>query len=148
VADPDAGPAGAAGPAGEAGPTAPSIADFYDADPRRRESEEVEYGDGWTRQDDVHATYRVSHVLDTQELYSVREPHPGGILARYLDQLNVDQADVDELAVQVLAVLPPETVAAALEGWQQAMNGTDSLPWVLSRVADARPASSPGGTAT
>jgi hypothetical protein len=111
-----------------------SIADFYDADPRRRESEEVEYGDGWTRHDDVHATYRLSHVRDTGELYLVREPHPGGILARYLDQLGVDQADVDELLVEVLAVLPAEEVDRVLDGWQQAMHGTDSLPWVRARV--------------
>lgn len=118
-------------PAGGAG----SIAAFYDADPRRRSSEEVEYGDGWTRADDVRATFRLSHVLETGELYTVREPHPGGILARFLDQLNVDQADVDELAVEVLAVLSPQDAAARLEGWQQAMTGTDSLPWVHARVA-------------
>jgi hypothetical protein len=117
-----------------------SIAAFYDTDPRRRESEEVEYGDGWTRHDDPTATYRVSHVLETGELYTVREPHPGGILARYLDQLNVDQADVDELAVDVLGVLPPDAAKTALAGWQEAMAGSDSLRWVMARLADVQPA--------
>jgi hypothetical protein len=120
------------------GARVPSIADFYDENPQRRESEEIEYGDGWTRHDDPRATYRLSHVVETGELYTVREPHPGGILARYLDQLNVDQADVDELAVEVLAVLPQDTVQTVLTGWQQAMTGTDSLPWVHQRLADAR----------
>ncbi len=123
-----------------AGGSAASIAAFYDADPRRRESEEVEYGDAWTRSEDVHATYRLSHVLETGELYTVREPHPGGILARYLDQLNVEQADVDELRVDVLGVLPPEQVQQALAGWQDAMTGTDSLRWVLERLAGRSPA--------
>jgi hypothetical protein len=112
-----------------------SIADFYDADPRRRQSEEVEYGDGWTRHDDVHATYRLSHVLATGELYLVREPHPGGILARFLDQLGVDQADVDELTVEVLGTMPADEVDRTLDGWQQAMEGTDSLRWVRERLA-------------
>jgi hypothetical protein len=118
---------------------ATTIAEFYDADPRRRESEEVEYGDGWTRPDDANATYRVSHVLTTGELYAVREPHPGGILARYLDQLNVDQADVDELTVEVLTVLPGEDADRLLADWQSAMTGTDSLRWVHQQVAGHRP---------
>lgn len=111
-----------------------SIADFYTADPRRRESEEVEYGDAWTRRDDPIATYRLSHVLETGELYAVREPHPGGILARYLDQLGVEQADVDDLTVDVLATLSTEQVVTALDGWQNEMEKTDSLLWVLSRL--------------
>ena len=119
---------------------APSIADFYDADPRRRESEEIEYGDAWTVHEDAAATYRINLVVDTGELYAVREPHPGGILARYLDQLNVDQADAGQLTVEILAVLTPDDAARLLEGWQDAMTGTDSLPWVLERVAGRSPA--------
>jgi hypothetical protein len=121
-------------------PGTTSIAAFYDADPRRRESEEVEYGDAWTRSEDSTATYRLSHVLATGELYVVREPHPGGILARYLDQLNVDQVDVDELTVDVLAVLPADEVPRALAGWQDAMTGTDSLRWVAERLSGRSPA--------
>lgn len=117
----------------------PSIATFYDEDPRRRTSEEVEYGDGWTQAADSHATYRLSHVLDTGELYAVREPHPGGILARYLDQLGVDQADVDELTVEVLAVTSSADLDRALAGWPEAMQGTDSLPWVRERLAGLAP---------
>lgn len=116
-----------------------SIAAFYDADPRRRESEEVEYGDAWTRHEDAQATYRINHVLATGELYAVREPHPGGILARYLDQLNVDQADIDQLTVEVLAVLAPDEAARLLDGWQDAMTGTDSLPWVEQRLVGRGP---------
>lgn len=119
------------------GGSAGSIADFYDADPRRRESEEVEYGDAWTRSDDVHATYRLNHVIETGELYTVRELHRGGILARYLDQLNIDQADMSELTVEVLAVLSPGEAQQVLNGWQAAMTGIDSLPWVLERLRRA-----------
>ena len=116
-----------------------SIADFYEADPRRRNSDEVEYGDAWTRHSDATATYRLNHVLDTGELYVVREPHPGGILARYLDQLNVDQADVDQLSVEILATVSPEEAAHLLDGWQDAMTGTDSLRWIQQRLAGRGP---------
>jgi hypothetical protein len=126
---------GSASSGSAASGSALSIADFYDADPRRRDSEEVEYGDAWTRHSDATATYRLNHVLDTGELYVVREPHPGGILARFLDQLNVDQADVNSLAVEVLATVPAEEAAQLLDGWQDAMAGTDSLPWVEGQLA-------------
>lgn len=112
-----------------------SIAAFYDADERRRDSEEVVYGDGWTRHDDGSATYRLSHVRDTGELYLVREPHPGGgILARFYDQLHVDQASVDELTVDVLATLSGAGADALLDGWEQAMTGPDSLAWLYGRL--------------
>ena len=111
------------------------IAQFYDADPRRRSSDEITYGDGWTLRSDKTATYRVNWVCDTGEVYAVREPHPGGLLARYLDQLALDQADITELQVEVLAVVPERAaVERALDGWEQEMESGDSLGWVRGRL--------------
>jgi hypothetical protein len=116
------------------------IAGFYDADPRRRESPEVSFGDGWRRPGDPHATYRLSWVAETGELYTVREPHHGGLLASYLDQLRIDDPDVDELTVEVLAVLPTQqAVEAALSGWRRKMEHHDSLEWVARRLAASSP---------
>ena len=78
-------------------------------------------------------------VLETGELYAVREPHRGGILARYFDQLGVEQADVDELRVTVLRTAVDEPEAARLlDGWQEHMHGTNSLPWVEQQLSAAR----------
>ncbi|WP_420849108.1 hypothetical protein [Parafrankia soli] len=112
-----------------------NIREFYDADPRRRASEEITFGDGWTTADDEHSTYRLNWVVDTGEIYSVREPHPGGILARYLDQFRVDQADVDELLVDVLADTDRYAVEAALAGWPAVMPEKDSLSWARRQLA-------------
>lgn len=117
-----------------------NIHEFYEADERRRESEEVQFGDGWTDDADAHATYRAKWVVETGELYTVREPHPGGILARYLDQLGIDQAKVGDLLVDVLAVsddLP--AVEAALDGWESAMDAENSLRWLRARAAAVAP---------
>jgi len=115
-----------------------SIAAFYEADERRRASEEVVYGDGWTRHDDGSATYRLSHVVDTGELYLVREPHPGGgVLAPIYDQLDIEQASVDELTVEVLTTVGGGEVGELLDGWEHAMTGPDSLTWLHARL-DAR----------
>lgn len=111
------------------------IRGFYDGDPRRQESEEVLYGDGWTSAGDAHATYRLTWVADTGELVVVREPHPGGLLARYLDELRLDQADVDELRVEVLAEgLAEADVDRRLEGWQEAEARDDSLSWLREQL--------------
>ena len=110
------------------------IGDFYDGDPARRESEEDNFGDGWTTEADQHSTYRANYVRDTGELYVVREPHPGGLAARYLDQLDVDQVEVEELTVEVLGRFSDEDAArAALAGWQDAMPHHDSLTWLRGR---------------
>jgi len=112
------------------------IRGFYEGDPRRQQSEEVLLGDGWTDDGDRHATYRLSLVRDTGELYLVREPHPGGALARYLDELHLDQPDVAELRVEVLATGTSEPeVDALLAGWPEAVAGEGSLAWLRSRLA-------------
>ena len=118
------------------------VHEFYEADPRRRDSEEHVLGDGWTDTGDAHATYRLSWVVDTGELYLVREPHPGGLLARYLDELRLDQADVDELRVEVLLTEPDEAaVDALLAGWPEVEADDDSLVWLRERVSGASRAS-------
>src|ERR1700712_291884 len=98
------------------------ISEFYDADPRRRESEEVSFGDGWSTEQDQHSTYRANWLFETGELYTVREPHPGGLFARFLDQLDIDQVEVNELTVEIMGVFQDEdAVKAALDGWPKHM---------------------------
>jgi hypothetical protein len=117
------------------------IAEFYDGDPRRRESSEVQFGDGWSTEQDQHSTYRVEWLNETGELYVVREPHPGGLFARYLDQLDVDQADVQQITVEILARYADEAeVQRALAGWQTEMTHPDSLSWLRKRTQPAEPA--------
>jgi hypothetical protein len=116
------------------------ISEFYDGDPRRRESSEVAFGDGWSTEADEHSTYRANWLFETGELYVVREPHPGGLFARYLDQLDIDQVDVNELTVEVLGTFDDEeAVQAALAGWDKHMLKHESLTWL--REAAAAPAS-------
>ncbi|MBL7501385.1 hypothetical protein I6A84_10525 [Frankia sp. CNm7] len=113
-----------------------NIQEFYTADPRRRESEEVAFGEGWTEHADPASTYRLSWVEQTQEIYAVREPHPGGgLLAPVLDYYNVHQADVDELRVDILAVADLASVDAALAGWHDQLGERDSLRWARQRLA-------------
>ena len=49
-----------------------NIEEFYEADERRRRSEEIELGTEWHDRDGVR--HEVSWVADTGELYVMREP--------------------------------------------------------------------------
>jgi hypothetical protein len=110
------------------------IGEFYDGDPARRESEEINFGDGWSTEADQHSTYRANFVRETGELYVVREPHPGGLFARYLDQLDVDQVETEALTVEILGRFNDEEAAQrALAGWPDAMNHHNSLSWLRAR---------------
>jgi hypothetical protein len=114
------------------------ISEFYDGDPARRESDEINFGDGWSTEADKHSTYRANYLHDTGELYVVREPHPGGLFARYLDQLGIDQVDVEQLTVEVLGRFDSaDAVQAALAGWHKEMTKHDSLTWLRERTAAA-----------
>lgn len=122
-----------------------NIREFYEQDPRRRESDEIGFGEGWTVHDDPSATYQVRWVERTGELYAVREPHPGGgLLSRFFDYFNVHQADVDELTVQILAVADRPAIEEALAGWPVVMGERDSLRWARRRTA-ALPAPADAG---
>ncbi len=115
------------------------ISEFYESDPRRRESSEVPFGDGWSTEADKHSTYRANWLFETGELYVVREPHPGGLFARYLDQLDIDQVDVEQLTVEVLGRFDDEQSAQeGLAGWQKAMHKHNSLEWLRERAGGSR----------
>ena len=49
-----------------------SIDQFYDADPRRRHSDEVNYGSHWHLYPS-HELWHVSYVRDTVKVYAVRQ---------------------------------------------------------------------------
>ena len=101
------------------------IEEFYDQDPRRRASEEVEFGREWY---EGEMRFEIAWVADTGELYAMAEPY---------DRRGVS---TESVTVEVLAIVDDrEAVESMLSGWQEAMSQTDSLAWVRARV---------GGTAT
>ena len=64
------------------------IDEFYEADPRRRASAELELGTDWMDKDGVR--HELNYVEDTGELYVLREPSPhvtedpfGGLHSRH-----------------------------------------------------------------
>ena len=68
--------------------------------------------------------------------------HPGGLFARYLDQLDIDQVEVEQLTAEVLATFASEAaVKQALAGWEKAMNHHDSLDWLRERASAGAPPS-------
>ncbi len=116
------------------------IEQFYDADARRRGSVEVEFGQDWRDAHDVR--YELSWVEDTGELYVMREPVPaewatpfGGIHARGLH--SSDEKEVEGMSVAVVGTVQTrEQVEQLLEGWQQAVEGPDSVAWLVQRLRE------------
>jgi hypothetical protein len=107
---------------------------FYNEDPRRRHSEELEFGRDWT---DEQCRVVISWVQDTGELYAMREPHVG-YAADGLGGLWVEHAKTRDLTVEVLGVVPGrDAIESVMSGWEEAMASSDSLAWVRERVANA-----------
>jgi hypothetical protein len=111
------------------------IEEFYDADPRRRPSEELEYGREWS--DAAGGRTELSWVVDTGELYIMAEPAE----PVYMDPVGdtvVPQLDTKLLTVEVLGVIPDrERVDQLLAGWETAMGQPNSVQWVRDRLAQA-----------
>ncbi len=109
------------------------IEQFYDADPRRRTSDEVEFGRDW--HDSAGTRFALSWVVDTGELYLMREPIEP-IEQDPLGDTWMPDLPTDALTVEILATLPDRaTVDAELDDWQTAMAKPDSVMWLRQRTS-------------
>ncbi len=111
------------------------IEEFYDADPRRRSSEELQFGQDWH---DAHGRrYELNWVADTGELYVMQDELPPVWYDPFGDFL-VMPADPRDLGVRVLRHIPDrEAVVALLAGWEEAMGQEDSVGWLIQRLRRA-----------
>ena len=97
------------------------IDEFYDQNPSRRASEEVEFGREWSEND---MQFEVSWIADTGEVYAMAEPFSRHEIA------------AESVTVEILGVIGErEVVDAVLAGWRDEMEKADSLAWVRARVA-------------
>ena len=108
---------------------------FYEADPRRRKSEELEFGTDW---DDRGVRTEVSWVEATGELYAMRDPL-GALVTDAIGDTRASPVSDRDLTVEVIGtVAGRDAVEAVMSGWEAAMaSGPDSLSWVRDRVAHA-----------
>jgi hypothetical protein len=109
------------------------IEQFYDADPRRRESEEIEFGREW--KDAAGSRTELSWVVDTGELYAMAEPTEP-VLMDPIGDTRVPDLPTELVTVEVLGVVPDRAeVDQLLAGWESEMGKPNSLQWVRDRLS-------------
>jgi len=109
------------------------IEQFYDEDPRRRSSEETEFGRDWSDGSGVRS--ELSWVADTGELYVMKEPDAPINMDPVGDEF-VESLGTEAMTVEVLGTVEDRAhVDELLAGWQDAMVKPNSLSWVRERVA-------------
>ena len=110
------------------------IEEFYDADPRRRESEEIEFGREWSDASGMRT--ELAWVAATGELYAMAEP-AGSVEMDPFGDTRVDDLPTDLLKVEILATVATRAeVDQLLAGWEGAMDKKpNSLQWVRDRLA-------------
>jgi hypothetical protein len=121
------------------------IDEFYEADPRRRTSAELEMGSEWVDRDGVR--HELNYVEDTGELYVLREPSPhvredpfGGL------HVSVPPGYDKKMTVHVIAIVPDkDTLHRILAGWQDHMSTDDGAQWLGDRLRGAGVAVAPPG---
>src|SRR5436190_21890169 len=97
------------------------IEDLYDQDPRRRASDEIEFGREWSENG---VRFEVSWIADTGEVYVMAEPY-----SRH-------EISTESVTVEVLGVIKGrDAISSALAGWREAMAKPNSLTWMRGRVA-------------
>ena len=123
------------------------IDEFYEADPRRRASAELELGSEWRGKDGV--LHELNFVEDTGELYVLREPAPhvredpfGGI------HVSDPEGYENKITVHVIAKIGSiDELHKILEGWPEAMReqGDQGTEWLGRRLLAAGVAVGPTG---
>jgi hypothetical protein len=116
------------------------IEDFYEEDPRRRESEEIEFGHDWSAGDGDDVRFQVTWVEATGEVYAMAEPQlPPGADVFGDTWPNAPSGDAEK--VEILGKVGSQAQLEDLFlGWQEAMEEEDSLSWVRNRLQDHQPA--------
>ena len=110
------------------------IEEFYDANPVRRSSEEIEFGRDWNDAQGNRA--EISWIRDTGELYVMTAPVEPIVTDPVGDEF-VQRLPTEAVGVEVLQVIPTlERVEELLTGWAAAMSQPQSLDWVRDRLAD------------
>ena len=96
------------------------IEEFYDQDPRRRASDEIEFGHEWYENG---LRFEVAWVADTGEVYAMAED-------------SRRRVSTQSVTVEVLAVIEGrDAINSVLTGWQDAMSQPESLAWVRARLS-------------
>jgi hypothetical protein len=110
------------------------IEQFYDADPRRRESDETEFGREWSDANGVRT--ELSWVAATGELYAMAEPSEP-VFMDPVGDTRVPDLPTELVTVEILGtVATRELVDQLLAGWESAMDkGPNSIQWVRDRLA-------------
>lgn len=110
-----------------------NIEEFYEEDPRRRASAEIELGAQWKDSHDVN--YELNYVEDTGELYTMTEP-----AAKENEDLlgdisfPKDPTYVQRLGVRVVAKIESvDLLHKILDGWEQAMQ-SGTIDWLDERL--------------
>lgn len=111
-----------------------NIEQFYAQDERRRISGEVELGRTWT--DEGGASFALSFVEDTGELYLMSEPATSTFEDPLGDYI-VNPLSVEPLVEVLGAAEDLDAVHVALDGWQDAIGEPASLRWLRARLASA-----------
>lgn len=116
------------------------IETFYDEDPRRRSSAEIELGRDWRDADDVR--YELSWVEETGELYVMREPVPAGWADPFggihvTRARTVDEEEVEGMTLAIVGTISTqEELERILDGWPSVMREPNSVQWLADRLRE------------
>jgi hypothetical protein len=114
-----------------------NIDQFYEEDPRRRASAEIELGTDWA---DAHGVrYELNYVADTGELYVMLEPPPHEWADPFGGWHYVTSGTHDDSGLLVRVVAHIDTVDRVHEilvGWQQQML-SGGVEWLAERLRTA-----------
>jgi hypothetical protein len=117
-------------------PGAITVERFYDENPLRRSSAEVDLGDGWRSPDELRCTFSVFWLEDTGEVYALRVPNPPSVVHDGVGDHGYGGSSLAPATVEVLGRVPTrEELDERLEGWDTRISDPDGLGWLRQQLS-------------
>jgi len=108
---------------------------FYEADPRRQSSEEVQFGREWT--DGEGNRYEISWIAATGEVYAMFEPVEP-MASDAVGDVFVQHMPTSAVTVEVIGMVASrDDIDQRLAGWADVMPDEGSMAWIRERFPAA-----------
>lgn len=117
-------------------PRSVTVEQFYEQNPLRRSSAEVDLGDGWRAAEEVACTFSVFWLEDTGEVYALRVPNPYTVVTGGAGDHGLGGSSLGPATVEILGhARTRDELDERLAGWELKISEPDGVGWVERQLS-------------
>lgn len=117
-------------------PRSMTVDQFYEQNPLRRSSAEIDLGDGWRAAEEAGCTFSVFWLEQTGEVYALRVPNPYTIVTGGAGDHGLGGSSLGPATVEILGqARTREELDQRLVGWELKISDSNGVDWIRSQLS-------------